>query len=171
MLNVSRSIIQILFPWTRQGWNLRKCYLPLHLHHPSLAIMVASCVARILDADVGKTLMIMELLKFLRARTSARCFHRHYLGLLSVPSAMLWPFQTVNSLSIVGFFPSYQNHSQHLHFVSSLHRQCVILPWVSSISGDKQIHPLRCLQQGNPHHPSPSMPFYRPPPIDCCDLP
>ena len=24
-------------------------------------------------------------------------------------------------------------------------------------------HPLRCLQQGNPHHPSPSMPFYRPP--------
>ena len=79
---------------------------------------------------------------------------------------MLWPFQTVNSLSIVGFFPSYQNHSQHLHFVPSLHRQCAILPWVSSISGDKQIHPLRCLQQGNPHHPSPSMPFYRPPPND-----
>ena len=75
-------------------------------------------------------------------------------------------FQTVNSLSIVGFFPSYQNHSQHLHFVPSLHRQCAILPWVSSISGDKKIHPLRCLQQGNPHHPSLSMPFYRPPPND-----
>ena len=44
MLNVSRSIIQILFPWPRQGWNLRKCYLPLHLHPPSPFIMVVSCV-------------------------------------------------------------------------------------------------------------------------------
>ena len=79
---------------------------------------------------------------------------------------LCYNLQTVNSLSIVGFFPSYQNHSQHLHFVPSLQRQCAILPWVSSISGGKQIHPLRCLPQGNPHHPSPSMPFYRPPPND-----
>ena len=42
----------------------------------------------------------------------------------------------------------------------------VDLPWVPVISGDKQIHPLRCLQQGNPHHPSLSMPFYWPPPND-----
>ena len=35
-------------------------------------IMVVSCVARILDTDIGKTLMIMEMLKFLRARASAR---------------------------------------------------------------------------------------------------
>ena len=41
-------------PWPRQEWNLRKCYLPLHLHHPSLAIMVVSCVARILDTEIGK---------------------------------------------------------------------------------------------------------------------
>ena len=54
-----------------------KCYLPLHLHHPSSFIVVASCVARILDTDVGKTLMIMELLKFLRARASARFDRRH----------------------------------------------------------------------------------------------
>ena len=40
-------------------------------------IMVASCVARTLDTDVGKTLMDMEMLKFLRARTSATCYHRH----------------------------------------------------------------------------------------------
>ena len=38
-----------------------KCYLPVHLHHPSSFIMVASCVARILDTDVGKTLMNMEM--------------------------------------------------------------------------------------------------------------
>ena len=29
------------------------------------------------DTDVGKTLMNMEMLKFLRARASARCYHRH----------------------------------------------------------------------------------------------
>ena len=29
-----------------------------------------------LDTDVDKTLMIMEMLKFLRARTSATCYHR-----------------------------------------------------------------------------------------------
>ena len=32
---------------------------------------------RTLDTDVGKTLMIMELLKFLRARASARFDRRH----------------------------------------------------------------------------------------------
>ena len=32
---------------------------------------------RTLDTDVDKTLMNMEMLKFLRARTSARCYHRH----------------------------------------------------------------------------------------------
>ena len=32
--------------------------------------MVVSCVARVLDMDVGKTLMNMEMLKFLRARAS-----------------------------------------------------------------------------------------------------
>ena len=130
------------------------------IHHGS------KLCCRTLDTDVGKTLMNMEMLKFLRARTSATSYHRHKLGFLSVSPAMLRPFQTVNSLPIVGFFPSYQNRSQHLHFVPSLHHQCAIQPWVPSISGDKQIHPLRCLQQGNPHHPSPSMPFYRPPPND-----
>ena len=38
-------------------------------HHLSSFIVVARCVARILDTDVGKTLMIVEMLKFLRART------------------------------------------------------------------------------------------------------
>ena len=32
---------------------------------------------RTLDTDVGKTLMNMEMLKFLRARTSATSYHRH----------------------------------------------------------------------------------------------
>ena len=41
------------------------------IHHGS------SCVARILDTDIGKILMIVEMLKFLRARTSATCYHRH----------------------------------------------------------------------------------------------
>ena len=41
----------------------------LRLHHPSLAIMVVCCVARILGTDIGKTLMNMEMLKFLRARS------------------------------------------------------------------------------------------------------
>ena len=44
---------------------------------------------RTLDTDVGKTLMIMELLKFLRARTSARYYRRHSPGLLLVSSVML----------------------------------------------------------------------------------
>ena len=76
-------------------------------------------------------------------------------------------------------------HSQQLHFVPSLHCRCanfpwaallrsccprssskVDIPWVPSISDDKKNHPLRCLQQGSPHHPSPSMPFYRTPPND-----
>ena len=115
---------------------------------------------RTLDTDVGKTLMNVENAQVLEST------HKRYV--LSSALAGFAPdflgyaitTPTVNSLFIVGFFPSYQNHSQHLHFVPSLHRQCAILPRVSSISGDKQIHPLRCLQQGNPHDPSPSMPFY-----------
>ena len=50
--------------------NLRTCCPPLHLHRPSPFIMVVSCVARILDTDIGKTLMNMEMLKFWRARAS-----------------------------------------------------------------------------------------------------
>ena len=42
----------------------------MHLHCPSLFVKVVRCVARILDADVGRTLMNMEMLKFLRARAS-----------------------------------------------------------------------------------------------------
>ena len=37
-----------------------KCYLPLHLHHPSSFIMVVCCVVSTLDTDVDKTLMIVE---------------------------------------------------------------------------------------------------------------
>ena len=40
-------------------------------HHGSML-----CVST-LDMDVGKTLMIVEMLKFLRARTSARFDRRH----------------------------------------------------------------------------------------------
>ena len=50
--------------------KFEKCYLPLHLHRPPLFIMVVRCVARVLDTDVGKTLMNREMLKFLRARAS-----------------------------------------------------------------------------------------------------
>ena len=38
-------------------------------------IMVVCCVARILDTDVGNTLMKMEMLKFLRARARTRFYH------------------------------------------------------------------------------------------------
>ena len=59
--------------------NLRKCCPPLHLHPPSLIIMVVWCVARILDTDVGKTLMSMEFLKFLRAHPFTRLYPWHEL--------------------------------------------------------------------------------------------
>ena len=36
---------------------------------PPVFIMVVCCVAGILDTDIGKTLMNMEMLKFLRARS------------------------------------------------------------------------------------------------------
>ena len=42
----------------------------MHLHCPSLFVKEVRCVARILDSDVGKTFMNMEMLKFLRARAS-----------------------------------------------------------------------------------------------------
>ena len=54
-----------------------KVLSPLHLHPPPISIMVVCCVARIHVTDIGKTLMNMEMLKFLRARTSATCYHRH----------------------------------------------------------------------------------------------
>ena len=38
---------------------------------------VVCCVARILDTNIGKTLMNMEMLKFLRARASPRLYHVH----------------------------------------------------------------------------------------------
>ena len=37
---------------------------------PPVFIMVVHCVARILDTDIGKTLMNMEMLKFWGARAS-----------------------------------------------------------------------------------------------------
>ena len=61
---------------------------------------------------------------------------------------------------------------QHLHFVPSLHRLCAVSPWAAflvilvqdhpqkwSYHGSQPFpmisknHPLRCLQQGTPHHP------------------
>ena len=59
--------------------SLRRCYLPLYPHHPSLVIMVVCCVGRILAADVGKTLMNMEMLKFLRARSDTRLHPQYQL--------------------------------------------------------------------------------------------
>ena len=105
MLNVSRSIIQIFISLASLRWNLRKCYLPLHLHHPSLAIMVVSCVTGPLTRMLVKPWWLWNC--------SSSWEHAQVLGLivginciaLSVSSAMLWSFQTVNSLSVVGFFP------------------------------------------------------------------
>ena len=113
--------------------NLRKCCPPLHLHPPSPFIMVVWCVARILDTDVGKTLMNMEMLKFLRARTSARCFHRHQLGLPQFP-------RLCYNLSNSGFTlycwasPLLLKSFQHLHYVPSLHRHCAVLLWTTLLS-------------------------------------
>ena len=47
-----------------------KWCLSMHLHCPSLFVKVVRGVARILDTDVGRTLMNMEMLKFLRAHAS-----------------------------------------------------------------------------------------------------
>ena len=135
-------------------------------HHGS------SCVARILDTEIGKPWWIWKC--------SNSWEHAQVLGLivsincivLLVSSAMLWPFQIVNSLSVVGFFPSYQNHSQHLHFVPSLHRQCAILPWVPSISGvSKFIHYVVLNKVIHIIHSSLGMPSLRTPPNVCCGLP
>ena len=71
-------------------WNLRKYCLPLHLHCPSLFIMVERCVARILGMDVGKTLMTTEMLKFLRAHSVTRLYPRYQLGCASrLPSCSI----------------------------------------------------------------------------------
>ena len=59
--------------------KFEKVLSSLHLHRPSLVIMVVCCVARILDTDVGKTLMNMEMLKFLRARSVTRLYPRYPL--------------------------------------------------------------------------------------------
>ena len=88
MLNVSRSIIQVLFLGIAKDKSEKvlssfASASSITTHHGSTR------VARVLDMDVGKTLMNMEMLKFLRAHISARCYHRHQLGLLSVSSVML----------------------------------------------------------------------------------
>ena len=87
----------------------------------------------------------------------------------------------MDSLSTVEFFPSYQNHSQHLHFVPSLHlSSCcsgssskVDLPWVPSISDDKLkiIHCVVFNKVVHIIHPSRSMPFFRTPSNDRLWLP
>ena len=46
----------------------------LRLHLLPAFIMVVRCVARIVDTDIGKTLMNMEVLKFLRAHSSTRFY-------------------------------------------------------------------------------------------------
>ena len=82
--------------------NLRKCYLPLHLHPPSPFIMVVWCVARILGTDVGKTLMNMEMLKFLKARSVTRLYPWYQLECaFHLPSC---------SITIVSF-PNWVCHS------------------------------------------------------------
>ena len=118
--------------------NLRRCYLPLHLHPPSPFIMVVSCVTGPLTRMLVKPWWIWKCSSSWEHAQALRVIIGSNWDSSQFPRQMLWPFQTVNSLSFVGFFPSYQNHSQHLHFVPSLHRQCAILPWVSSISGGKQ---------------------------------
>ena len=68
--------------------------------------MVVRCVARILDTDIGKTLMDMEILKFLRARTSAGVI----IGTNWACSQLLGyaiTSQTVDSLSTVELLPGY----------------------------------------------------------------
>ena len=54
-----------------------KVYLSLNLHPPPISIMVVYCVARILVTDIGKTLMNMEMLKFLRAHLVTRLYPRY----------------------------------------------------------------------------------------------
>ena len=82
--------------------NLRKCCPPLHLHPPSPFIMVVWCVARILGTDVGKTLMNMEMLKFLKARSVTRLYPWYQLECaFHLPSC---------SITIVSF-PNWVCHS------------------------------------------------------------
>jgi hypothetical protein len=79
----------------------------LYLHRPSLFIRVVCCVAGILDTDIGKTLMNMEMLKFLRARANIGFIVGINWDLLPVFFGYVITIPTVESLSTVELLPSY----------------------------------------------------------------
>ena len=54
-----------------------KVLSPLYLHPPSLFMVVVGTVAKIFGIDAGKTLMNMEMLKFLRASSDTRLYLRY----------------------------------------------------------------------------------------------
>jgi hypothetical protein len=87
--------------------KFEKVYLPLHLHRLSLFIRVVCCVAGILDTDIGKTLMNMEMLKFLRARANIGFIVGINWDLLPVFFGYAITIPTVESLSTVVLLPSY----------------------------------------------------------------
>ena len=147
-------------------WNLSRCYLPLHLHHPSSFIMVASCVTGPLTRMLVKPWWIWKCSSSWEHAQAQRviistnwdssqfprqCYDLykqwiHSLLLGSSPVTRIIP-------SICILFPACTANVSFYH-------GSLPFPVIS------KNHPLRCLQQGNPHHPSLSMPFYRPPPND-----
>ena len=140
--------------------NLRRCYLPLHLHPPSPFIMVVSCVTGPLTRMLVKPWWIWKC--------SSSWEHAQALRVIIGTS---WDCPRFPRLCY--------NHSN-----SEFTLYCWVLPqlpesfpafaFCSQLAPPMSLpfpvisknHPLRCLQQGNPHHPSLSMPFYRPPPND-----
>ena len=104
-----------------------------------------------LGTDVGKPWWIWKCSSSWEHAQALRVIGSNWDALSSLGNAMT--FSNSEFTLYCWVLPQLPESFHHLHFVPSLHRQCAILPWVSSISGDKQNHPLRCLQQGSPHHP------------------
>ena len=139
-----------------------KCYLPLHLHPPSPFIMVVSCVTGPLTQMLVKPWWIWkcssswEHAQALRviigtnwdcSQFPRQCYDLfkqwiHSLLLGSSPVTRIIPSNCI-------LFPACTTNVPFYH-------GSLPFPVIS------KNHPLRCLQQGSPHLPSSSMPFYRP---------
>ena len=146
--------------------NLRRCYLPLHLHPPSPFIMVVSCVTGPLTWMLVKPWWLWKCSSSWEHAQALRVIIGTNSDSSQFPRQCYDPFkQWIHSL-LLGSSPV----TRIIPSICILFLACTAtVPFYHGSLPFPVIsknHPLRCLQQGNPHHPSPSMPFYRPPPND-----